>query len=52
VPGFAPKTPLGLIHGVSAMSDPLIRAFADTIKTHLVAAEGELFDVFPHLAPR
>jgi DNA-binding transcriptional LysR family regulator len=51
VPGFAPKTPLGLIHGVSAMSDPLIRAFADTIKTHLVAAEGEVFHVFPHLVP-
>lgn len=52
VPGFEPTTPFGLIHGVSAMSDPLIRAFADTIKTHLIAAEGELFDAFSHLLPR
>ncbi len=51
VQGFAPKTPLGLIHDVSAMSDPLMRAFADTIKTHLIAAEGKLFNVFPHLVP-
>jgi|SRR6056297_655136 len=52
VQGFTPKTPLGLIHGVSAMADPLMRAFADTIKTHLIAAEGEVFHVFPHLAPQ
>lgn len=52
VRGFAPTTPFGLIHGVSAMSDPLVRAFADTIKTHLAAAESELFHAFPHLAPQ
>lgn len=51
VQGFAPTTPLGLIHGVSAMSDPLVRAFAETMKRHLTAAEAELLHLFPSLAP-
>lgn len=52
VHGFAPTTPLGLIYGVGAMPDPLIRAFAETMKTHLRAAECELLQLFPHLSVR
>ncbi|MEV8466633.1 LysR family transcriptional regulator [Fluviibacterium sp. DFM31] len=52
VTGFAPRTPLGLIHDVTAMSDPLVRAFADTMKTHLIAADLEILRTFPYLSPK